>query len=392
MSNSYAELYEKRRSYDPFSDREGIDCRTALEDIFAAFLGELIERITNGIPDWEKEFIYKQSIRKCRDALRAGKPYHPHMILSQKELNALLGVELRNCGGVSEGVLAAGITQSFTDLGMTLDGLVKLFDGFLLTSHNGQPYAVKTNGYCAPTSFQAIRTMSEKIGEMRNLSTHRTVNDGHESALEVYAKATAAYASIADALPVMGDLFPHFTHPADEDYLRDRYFPLLDRVLGDLKRKLSVDVIVPDGSPISYKDLGNYNLFLDESALSSGYAVTLNKLLDEMKVFVYADSFASIAKSTSNPDAMTKYKAKGALSGLRMYKEKAVLLQDIKENDQQSILETLRTHPDKKCFVVTENATFAKEILALGNPLQLAARIRNDRGEFTVYQEEMTDE
>ena len=87
---------------------------------------------------------------------------------------------------------------------------------------------------------------------------------------------------------------------------------------------------MPDGSPISYKDLGNYNLFLDESALSSGYAVTLNKLLDEMKVFVYADSFASVAKSTSNPDAMTKYKAKGALSGLRMYKEKAVLLQDIK--------------------------------------------------------------
>ena len=235
MSNSYAELYEKRRSYDPFSDREGIDCRTALEDIFAAFLGELIERITNGVPDWEKEFIYKQSIRKCRDALRAGKPYHPHMILSQKELNALLGVELWNCTDTDD-VLAAGITQSFTDLGMAIDGLTKLFGGFLFASHNGQPYAVKTNGYCAPTSFNAIRTMSEKIGEMRNLSTHRTVNDGHESALEVYAKATAAYASIADALPVMGDLFPHFTHPADEDYLRDRYFPLLDRVLGVLKR------------------------------------------------------------------------------------------------------------------------------------------------------------
>ena len=392
MSNSYAELYEKRRSYDPFSDREGIDCRTALEDIFAAFLGELIERITNGIPDWEKEYIYKQSIRESRAArINAEDSYSPRMILFQKELNALLGVELWNCTDTDD-VLAAGITQSFTDLGMAIDGLTKLFGGFLFASHNGQPYAVKTNGYCAPTSFQAIRTMSEKIGEMRNKSTHRTVNDGHESALEVYAKATAAYASIADALPVMGDLFPHFTHPADEDYLRDRYFPLLDRVLGDLKRKLSVDVIVPDGSPISYKDLGNYNLFLDESALSSGYAVTLNKLLDEMKVFVYADSFASVAKSTSNPDAMTKYKAKGALSGLRMYKEKAVLLQDIKENDQQSILETLRTHPDKKCFVVTENATFAKEILALGNPLQLAARIRNDRGEFTVYQEEMTDE
>ena len=391
MSSIYAKLYEKRRNYDPFSSRDSIDSKTALEDIFGAFLGELIEKITRNIRYWETSFIYIPSINEAR---RSGSAYSPKMILSHEELDALLSRPLSSWADtVTAPQIARTIRYRFSDVRIGLDGLVKLSRRLLDQNNHGQYVSVKkadchTN---SPDSVDKIALMIEAISNVRNPSAHRHITHTDEYAKKICLLSRTAHEAICEALPVMTDVFSQF-NTADEAYLTTRYCSLLSRVLDELDKKLNGIDIDPSCTQINYKDLSDYKIFLDESALSGGYTVTLNKLLDEMQVFIYQDSLSSMAKSTANPDAMTKHTAKSALSSFYMSKEKAVLLEDRKETDQKSILETLSNNPTDKFFVVTENRSFAEKILDMGNPRHVVGRPRNDRGEFIIYRRDASDE
>jgi hypothetical protein len=232
--------------------------------------------------------------------------------------------------------------------------------------------------------------MSEAIKSVRNPSAHRELDKDATPMEVILRRSNAAVARIRRALPVMSNVFIHFSSQ-DAQRLEDRYLPLLDRILKDLDRKLRPSSIAPSATHVHYKDLTDYHIFLDESALAAGHTVTLDKLTDEMKVYIYADSISSAAKATANPDAMTKYVAKSALSSIQMSKHNVVRLENRAENDRQSILQTLRRNPEKKFFVITQSRNFATEILALGNPNHLAARTCNNRGEFAIYRGEESD-
>lgn len=400
MSSHYKALYEERLHFDPFSCRKAIDCRTPLEDIFAAFLGELIEKIGKtatvssiaGPHNWEVTFIYEPSIRHAREAWQNGKDYSPKMILSQEELDALLGQPLRTSNGGNTQV-AQTITTRFSDITLSYDGLTKLARGILFR-HSYQPGNPLKNMNCeynAYTSIQAVNEMIDAIVEVRNPSAHRGIQTTDISMKTICANARAACGKITNALPLVGNVFCQFTS-ADARDLQSRYCSLLTRVLDDLDKKLNEETISFEKTQVSYRDLSGYNILLDESTLATGYTAILGKLADEMNVFVYEDSFTSLAKTTTNPDSLTKFVAKSAMSTFYMSKENVKVLNNLAENDHKSILEALRTNPDKKFFVLTENRSFAGQILDMGNPLHIAARILNNRGEFIIYRSETQDE
>lgn len=387
MNHPYAKVYEKRCNYDPFSNREGIDSRTALEDLFSAFLGELIERITDGVSDWEFTYIYLPSITMARASSR----YNPHAILTTKELNPLLSRSLDTWPSTdTDEYIARTIQARFSDIEISFDELLKLLESFLFSTNSNNPAPVK-NAQCPSNSFSAVRKMCNDIREFRNPSSHRSVSHSEISAENLRQKSDIALTSIRDALPKMSRVFSHFTS-ADEVYLRERYLPVLSRILDDLDKKINGIDIDLSAKTVHYKALSSYHIFLDESALTSGYSITLAKVMDEMQVFLYGDSLSSVAKTTANPNEMTKHTAKAALDSMVMAKQNIVIMKNLKETDRQSILEVLKNNPSKKFFVVTESVVFANQIYALKNSNHIAARIRNNRGEFMIYEREPADE
>lgn len=410
MRDPYKALYEARLHFDPFSFRKAIDCRTPLEDIFAAFLGETVIAATDGFTgwqNWEVSFIYFPSIKCSRDATERGKDYAPTMVLSQDELDALLGRPLGswypnpnpnlNPNGRRdyryEMSIARTITKRFCDITLSYDGLTKLTRKMLDPKNEwiGNPLKRADCHLNAPDSIVAIEEMINAIVAVRNPSSHRGIQTTDVSMKTICANARIACSKIANALPLMKDVFYLFTDAAAQD-LQDRYCALITRVLDDLDKKLSEEAISFDADKVSYRDISGYNIFLDESALSTGHTATLGKLVDEMDVFVYEDSITSLAKVTTNPDALTRFIAKRAMSTFHLYKNNIKVLNNLAENDRKSILQALCADPDKKFFVITESRSFAQQILELGNPLHIAARILNDRGEFTIYRSETPDE
>lgn len=404
MSSPYEALYLKRCRFDPFSCREAIDCRTPLEDIFGAFLGELIERVGRSLTvynridcayyNWEVNYIYFPTVKAYRAVLSIGKDYSPEMILSAKELNSLLGQPLSTCNPLdNDFTVAKRINARFADITLSFDGLTKLIRRLLNPNDRGSGAPVK-QANCNqryPDSVKAINDMIDAIVNVRNPSAHRDIHSADVSMETIYTNARTAYDRICDALPHLKKVFAMYTD-SDIQYLRNRYCPLLQRFLDDLDMKLKGVVIDPAETEVYYKALSAYNIILDESALASGHTVTLTKLADEMDVFLFADTLTSVAKATSNPDAMTKMVAKNAISTFYMAKENIVFMKNTKENDQKSILDALQNNPDKLFFVVTENRSFAQQILAMGNPRHIVARTCNNRGNFIIYRSENPDE